>query len=82
MVNVNGWNALWDLRWAADGKALFVGTTRGELLYVDMEGRAEVLWQQRVSSRPAIFGVPSPDGRHLAMLGGTAENNVWMLEGF
>ena len=82
VVNVNGWNALWDLRWAADGKALFVGTTRGELLYVDMEGRAEVLWQQRVSSRPAIFGVPSPDGRHLAMLGGTAENNVWMLEGF
>jgi len=70
------------LNWATDGNGLFVATTLCQLLYVDMEGRAEVLWQQRVSSRPAIFGVPSPDGRHLAMLGGTAENNVWMLEGF
>ena len=28
------------------------------------------------------WGAPSPDGRHLAILGGTQDSNVWMLENF
>jgi hypothetical protein len=70
------------LNWATDGNGLFVATTLCQLLYVDMEGRAEVLWQQGITGRNLTWGVPSPDGRHLAMLGYTMDSNVWMLEGF
>jgi hypothetical protein len=81
-VNVNGRNGFGSVSWAPDGKGLFVGTLQCELLYVDMEGRAEVLWQQRLPGRNVPWGIPSPDGRHLAILGYTWDSNVWMLEGF
>jgi eukaryotic-like serine/threonine-protein kinase len=71
------------LNWTADGKGLLVGEPHdATLLYVDLEGRAEVLWQQRLALWATLWGVPSPDGRNLAMLGFTSENNVWMLENF
>ena len=87
-VYVKGRSGLSTLNWAADGKGLLVGagglTVSGSLLYVDLEGRAEVLWQQ---SGAGLFGgtqgVASPDGRRLALLGyGVADYNVWMLENF
>jgi Tol biopolymer transport system component len=84
-VNVKGWNGLSDLFWAADGRGLFVDrypTSGTMLLYVDLEGRAEVLWQQRLASNSQMWGVPSPDARHLALVGYTADSNVWMLENF
>jgi len=88
-VYVKGRSGLWRLHWAADGKGLlvgagsYVGLGAPPLLYVDLEGRAEVLWQQTAGSIWSTYGVPSPDGRHLALLGyGFAENNVWMLENF
>jgi Tol biopolymer transport system component/predicted Ser/Thr protein kinase len=72
------------LAWANDGKGFFVGgyTPDALLLFVDMEGAADVLWK-----RAAIFewkpaGIPSPDGRHLAILGHTIDSNIWMLENF
>jgi len=82
-VNVKGWNSLSDLYWAADGKGLFVSmnTTR-PILYVDLEGRAEALWQQRLPVGYGMWGVPSPDGRYLALVGYTADSNVWLLENF
>jgi hypothetical protein len=52
------------------------------LLHVDPEGHAEVLWQQRIPGHWGTVGVPSPDGRHLALLGYTIDGNVWMLENF
>jgi Tol biopolymer transport system component len=82
-VNVKGRNNLNNSFWAADGKHLLVGMplTRS-LLTVDLEGRAEVLWQQRLPGRETMWAVPSPDGRHLALLGYSADNNVWLLENF
>jgi len=50
------------------------------LLHVDLQGRAQVLWHQ--DYYPQTWGAPSPDGRHLAILGGTQDRNVWMLENF
>ena len=50
------------------------------LLYVDLEGRATSLWQQKGSY--GTWGVPSPDGSKLAILGTTVDQNVWMLENF
>jgi len=49
---------------------------------VDLEGRAEVLSQQRYLGVYETFGIPSPDGRHVALLGYTVDSNVWMLENF
>ena len=81
-VNVNGRNGFWLPAWAMDGKGLFVGASRGEILYVDLEGRADVVWEQRLPGLHPTWAVPSPDGRHLAMVGFTMDSNVWMLENF
>jgi Tol biopolymer transport system component/tRNA A-37 threonylcarbamoyl transferase component Bud32 len=86
-IFVNGWARFMSLCWAADGKGLLVGVggysvSSPTLLQVDLQGHAEVLWQQKVLGTLGTSGVPSPDGRHLALLGFTADNNVWMLENF
>lgn len=52
------------------------------LLYVDLEGRANVLWQEGFACRDWTWGVPSPDGRHLALVGYTVDSNVWILKNF
>jgi Tol biopolymer transport system component len=69
--------------WAPDGKGFYVAssTPRGStLLYIDVEGHANAVWEQKGSF--ATWGVPSPDGRRLAMLGSTVDSNVWMIENF
>jgi Tol biopolymer transport system component len=82
-VNVKGWNGFYGLSWATDGKGLFVGALPIQtLLYVDLEGRADVLWKQTLSFGSITWGVPSPDGRHLALAGYGADSNVWLLENF
>jgi hypothetical protein len=50
------------------------------LLGVNLRGNARVLWQQ--TGGGGTYGVPSPDGRHLAMWGWTVETNMWMMENF
>ena len=73
------------LDWANDGRGFFVGAGGlvGLLLFVDLDGRVDVLWK-----RETLYGVGpqriliSPDGRHLVMTGSTIENNAWMLENF
>jgi hypothetical protein len=51
------------------------------LLYVELSGNATVLL-----SEPGLFtetwGIPSPDGKHLAFLRYNFGNNAWVLEGF
>jgi Tol biopolymer transport system component len=82
-VTVEGWNGLNSMDWAVDGKGVFVSgvTPRGAtLLHVDLEGQAHILLEQPGS--PRTWGVPSPDGRYLAILGGTLESNAWMIENF
>ena len=84
-IDVKGESDFSYLRWAPNGKGLFLGAAheqRQEVLFVDLQGRANVLWQQGYPGRVYIWGVPSPDGRHLALLGRTIDNNVWMLENF
>ena len=72
------------LDWAIDGKGFFVGGTTpgGVLLFVDMNGQADVLWKRETLWDNGLRGLPSPDGRHVAMLGWTMNSNVWMLENF
>jgi hypothetical protein len=80
---VKGWSTLINLDWAADGKGLFTSgpVERGSvLLYVDLQGNAHPLWEQRGSL--ATWAIPSPDGRQLALSGWTKNTNFWMLENF
>jgi Tol biopolymer transport system component len=89
-LNVGGWNGLSRLYWAGDGKALFVtangyGPQGDLLLHVDSEGRAQVVWQHKGITGwnyEGTRGVPSPNGRYLAVLGHTDDSNVWLLENF
>ena len=84
-VNVKVWDGLSDLSWA-DGKGLFVSeyqTGARKLLYVDLEGWVEVLWDLKLSGGiTSTWGTPSPNGRYLALLGYTVVSNLWMLENF
>jgi len=84
-ITVKGWSNLpWmGLYWSADGKGFYAGSLSPEpsaLLYVDLKGNARVLW--RNSAMQILWGMPSPDGRYLAIEGGVYNRNVWMLEGF
>ena len=54
--------------------------TEARQLYVDLSGKAALLWRQ--PGRSIIWGVPSPDGRNLAMLMYTTDANVYMLDAF
>jgi eukaryotic-like serine/threonine-protein kinase len=82
-ITVKGWNSLTRADWAADGKGLFV-SSRNErdpvLLSVDLQGNTRLLWEHAGSF--TTYGVPSPDGRHLAMQRWIVDGNMWMMENF
>jgi Tol biopolymer transport system component len=82
VIQMNGLNKMLTLRWAADGKGLYVsnGVHGGTLSYIDLHGRAHVLWGNYGGSW--TVGLPSRDGRHLAILGSTPSSNIWMMENF
>jgi serine/threonine protein kinase len=80
-ITVKGWSTLTGAVWAADGKSLFVYTSKDRgsvLLKVDEQGNARVLWTYQDIS----YTVPSPDGRHLAIQVMTQDANLWMMENF
>ena len=82
-VILDGWVGISSVSWAPDGRGLFVCTYRADptLLYVDLRGSTQVLrtWWRAVPQRGVV---PSPDGRYLAVEGGTGDRSVWMLENF
>jgi hypothetical protein len=71
------------LGWAPDGQGFYVssaslgGTT---LLHIDLNGHVSVMREHKGGL--AGWAVPSPDGRHLAIVGSTVDSNVWMIEDF
>jgi len=71
------------LFWSADQKGFFVtrkGQGGSELLYLDLQGRATSL--RKCIGDETCFGLPSPDGRHLAIIDRNQSNNMWMMENF
>jgi hypothetical protein len=83
-IVVQGWLNLAGLDWSADGKGIYVGSTSsqgGTLLYVDLKGAAQVVWQNKENTR-FLGGIASPDGRHLAIWGAMHNSTAWMVEGF
>jgi len=85
-IKVKDWKGLETLFWAADCRGLFVSPALAQgatLLHVDLKGHAQVIWQQKWSGVFGhVIGVPSPDGRHLAISAQSENHNVWLLESF
>jgi eukaryotic-like serine/threonine-protein kinase len=83
VITVKGWNTLSTAAWSADAKSLFVSSysERGAvLLNVDLQGNVRLLWEHKGGID--TYGVPSPDGLHLAMRGWVVDGNLWMMENF
>jgi serine/threonine protein kinase len=83
-VTVKDWDNLVSLDWAADGKGFFISSNPNghfsTLLYVDLAGNAHSLWQ--VKNDQATYGIPSHNGKYLAICAPTTECNAWMMENF
>jgi serine/threonine protein kinase len=85
-ITVKDWPNLVSLDWSPNGKGLYAGFVSPQastLLYIDLRGNTQVLWQYK-GGGPGhfIWSVPSPDGRYLAIQGLITNSNVWMAEGF
>lgn len=74
------------LDWAADGRSLWASAVmRGEvraLINVDLQGRVKPVLQARPGTPQIGWGIPSRDGKRLALWQYTGGSNAWMLEGF
>jgi serine/threonine protein kinase len=83
VIQPKGLNLRGDYSWAADGRGLYASSSvkgRTALLYVDLQGDAHVVWENYGTN--FTWGIPSPDGRHLAILGWVQSSNLWMMENF
>jgi Tol biopolymer transport system component len=78
---VKGHSRLGYVSWTADGSRLLVPgvDARGAaLLSVDLGGNSHVLWQQ--AGARDLSGVPSPDGRRVAIWIRSRAGNLWLAE--
>jgi hypothetical protein len=81
-----------DFAWAANGKGFYVASglfKNPVLLFVDLQGNARVVHEYNSGEAPGgrggfcgLWGIPSPDGRHLAILSWYRNRNAWMMENF
>jgi serine/threonine protein kinase/dipeptidyl aminopeptidase/acylaminoacyl peptidase len=83
-IVLKNWGSFSSVDWAADSKGLFVTSNptgwKSSLLYVDLAGNAHELWQ--VKSTQPSWGIPSRDGKYLAIPAPTTSSNVWMAQGY
>jgi serine/threonine protein kinase len=82
-IKLKNWRNLTTVDWAGDGKGLYVSSrVAGEaiLLHIDLDGNSQIL--RRNQGHYSTQGVPSPDGRHIAMLDSPSDGNMWLMENF
>jgi hypothetical protein len=82
-IKIPEWRSAGPIQWAADGKGLFVpglSLSGASLLYVNLTGEAHVIRENRGGNYSP--GLPSPDGRHIAMVATGTNSNMWMMENF
>jgi len=82
-ITTKGYSDFLDLNWAIDSKSMFVSAAEPgavTLLHVDLAGDAHSVWRQ--SQAAFTWGIQSPDGLRLAILGSNFDSNVWMIDNF
>jgi len=82
VIRPKGLKNMRELQWAADGKGLFVSQRivgGSEILHLDLQGNAKPLWK---CNGDRCFGLPSPDGRHIAIDEWKQNTNFWTMENF
>jgi DNA-binding winged helix-turn-helix (wHTH) protein/WD40 repeat protein len=82
IVPVRGFNRFRSIDWAPDGGSWFIGaeTAAGcSLLRVFPDGTYSVLVNMHGRGM-RTYGIPSPDGQHLAFLGWTVNRNAWVVD--
>jgi Tol biopolymer transport system component len=82
-IPVRGMTKVLTMDFAQDGKGFFLAdgsATEVRELYLDLDGKVSVLWRQPPGH--SIWGIPSPDGKYLALVLWTDESNVYMVENF
>lgn len=82
-VAVKGWGNRHSMFWSADGRSIYISSRSSSeetLLQVDLQGRAIPLFKQKGAY--GVWGVPSPDGRYLALFSVAKDPDVWMAENF
>jgi Tol biopolymer transport system component/DNA-binding winged helix-turn-helix (wHTH) protein len=83
-ISVAGWVEIYGLDWAADNKSLWATAydTKGNrsLLRVPPRGSAKTLLSYH--NVDLEWAIPSPDGRHLAVVKESNTSNVWLLQYF
>jgi Tol biopolymer transport system component/DNA-binding winged helix-turn-helix (wHTH) protein len=80
-ITLKGWGGLGYISWMPDGRNVIVGQQENccaSLLSVGMAGDVHVLWKQ--NGGVAISGIPSPDGRRIAIWLWTMNDNFWILD--
>lgn len=83
-VRVQGSRKFFLLDWAAAQNGFFLEShteDTAELLHVDLQGNTSTLWKRRGSGARAA-GIPSPDGKHIAIYDTQRPANMWMMENF
>ena len=83
-IRPKGWSNLGEVRWAADGKGLFLTsvTPTGGAVLLNVNAKGNVRIVRENPGGDYSPGVPSPDGRHLAFVGTADNKNMWMMENF
>jgi serine/threonine protein kinase len=82
-IHVRSLYALDAVTWTQNRRGFLVSCQfpgASDVLLVDLDGNAHQLWKKEGGL--ATFGIPSPDGRHLALLGWTLNSNIWEMENF
>jgi serine/threonine protein kinase len=69
--------------WASDGTGLFSGHQspfQTSLYFLALDGTAHLLWEPK--SYFQTYGVPSPDGKRIALEAEEIDSNMWQVENF
>ena len=83
VLHFKEWDKLDSIYWAPDGQGLYVSSLEADgsvLLYADLHGNVHKIWKELGGL--GTYGIPSPDGRHIAMYSWTLNSNLWMMENF
>ncbi len=82
-IIVPEWSNSGPIKWSTDGRGLFVpSVAHGEasLLHVNLQGEIHVL--RRNPDGDYSTGAPSPDGKHIVVVGTEHHRYFWMMEQF